>query len=68
MTTRIDPIVEAVKADLTLRSVVGQAEYGTTLADNNADLREWLFNAYEEALDHALYLRRAIEEIDKGRS
>ena len=67
MTTRIDPIVIAVQADLTIRSAIGQAEYGTTLAENKAELRAWLVNAYEEALDLALYLRHAIVAIDEGK-
>jgi hypothetical protein len=35
------------------------------VADNNLSLREWLQHALEESLDQAIYLRRAIAEIDK---
>lgn len=48
------------------RQRMGVAKYGTTLADNNLSLRAWLQHALEECLDQALYLRRAISEIDKA--
>ena len=62
---KIDPVVEAVRADLLARSKVGIAKYGFTLADNQGGLRYWLQHAYEETLDHANYLKRAIMELDK---
>lgn len=55
-----------VIADIAQRQAQGIAKYGTTVADNPLTLREWLQHAYEECLDQAVYLRRAIEEIDKG--
>lgn len=51
--------------EITLRQQKGLAKYGTTVADNPLSLREWLQHALEEALDQAVYLRRAIAEIDK---
>jgi hypothetical protein len=45
---------------------MGVAKYGTTVADNPLPLRAWLQHAYEETLDEAIYLKRAIEEIDAG--
>jgi len=36
-----------------------------TVADNPLELREWLQHAYEETLDKAVYLKRAIDEINK---
>ena len=59
-----DPIVEAVRADLLQRSQLGIAKYGTTLARTDLSLRDWLQHAYEETLDQANYLKRAIMEID----
>ena len=50
--------------DIALRQAVGKAKYGTTVAANPLSLREWLHHAYEEAIDAAIYLRRAISEID----
>jgi hypothetical protein len=61
---KTDPVVEAVRKDLLDRSNVGIKKYGTTLAENPADLRGWLQHAYEECLDQANYLKRAIMEID----
>lgn len=55
-----------VMADIEQRQQLGIAKYGTTVADNPLSLREWLQHAYEECLDQAVYLRRAIEQIDKG--
>lgn len=51
--------------EITLRQQKGINKYGTTVADNPLSLREWLQHALEESLDQAIYLRRAIAEIDK---
>lgn len=62
MTT--DSIVESVRTDLLQRSQLGIAKYGTTLDRDDLSLRDWLQHAYEETLDQANYLKRAIVEID----
>jgi len=49
--------------DITRRQKLGIEKYGQTVADNPAKLKEWLQHAYEETLDQAVYLRRAMEEI-----
>lgn len=57
--------IEAIVcADIARRQAVGIAKYGVTVAENPLSLREWLQHAYEETLDKAVYLRRAIAEID----
>ena len=61
----IDQVVEHVRALLLSRSAVGIKKYGTTTADNPLELRAWLQHALEECLDQAVYLRRAIWELDK---
>ena len=61
-----DPVVEHVRALLLSRSAVGIKKYGTTTADNPLELRAWLQHALEECLDQAVYLRRAIIEIESG--
>lgn len=61
-----DPIVEAVRADLLARSQAGMAKYGKTLDRRDLSLRDWLQHAYEEALDLANYLKRAIVEIEEA--
>lgn len=51
--------------EIAMRQKMGLAKYQTTVADNPLSLREWLQHALEESLDQAVYLRRAIAEIDK---
>jgi len=51
-------------AEIAARQAKGIQKYGTTVADNPLTLREWLQHALEEALDQAVYLKRAIAEID----
>lgn len=53
-----------VCADIASRQAKGIAKYGVTVADNPLSLREWLQHAYEETLDQAIYLKRAITEIN----
>lgn len=55
----------AVCADIFKRQQLGIAKYGVTVADNPLHLRAWLQHAYEETLDQAVYLKRAIEELDQ---
>lgn len=50
--------------DIANRQALGIQKYGTTVAENQLTLREWLQHAYEEALDQAIYLKRAMQEID----
>lgn len=54
----------SVCLDIGSRQEMGIAKYGTTVADNPLSLRQWLQHAYEETLDKAIYLKRAIAEID----
>ena len=58
-----DPVVTAVMEDLNRRSLIGIEKYGTNLARTDLSLADWLVHAYEESLDHALYLRRTIGDI-----
>ena len=59
--------------DIAERQALGINKYGTTVADNPLALHQWLQHAYEETLDKAVYLKRAIKitkqlgdaEIDK---
>jgi hypothetical protein len=61
----IDSIVEAVRADLLRHSELGITKYGVTLDRTDLSLRDWLQHAYEETLDQANYLKRAIVELEK---
>ncbi len=59
-----DSVVEAVRQDLLERSQTGLKKYGVTLDREDLNLKEWLQHAYEETLDQANYLKRAILEIE----
>lgn len=61
-----DTIIDAVRADLQHRSQIGIAKYGVTLDRADLSLRDWLQHAYEETLDQAAYLKRAIVLLDSG--
>jgi hypothetical protein len=67
MREKITPTgIEAmVCADIAKRQQFGMNKYGVSVQDNPLALREWVNHAYEEAMDFAVYLRRAIEELDK---
>jgi hypothetical protein len=54
------PIWDLVIKDMQARDNVGRKRYGTPLQANNG--RDALQDAYEEALDLAVYLRQVIEE------
>jgi hypothetical protein len=54
-----------VCADIAGRQALGVRKYGVTVEQNPLTLRGWLQHAYEETLDQAVYLRRAIEQIDR---
>lgn len=49
--------------DIARRQALGLNKYKTTVADNSLPLIAWLNHAYEEALDQAIYLKRAMAEI-----
>lgn len=55
-----NPILGMVLADLTNRALEGKERYGEPLLAHNG--RNPLWDAYQEALDLAMYLRQAIEE------
>lgn len=57
------PVLELVIADLQARSEMGRAKYGTVLRAGNG--RDALMDAYQEALDQAMYLRQALTERDQ---
>lgn len=55
-----NPILGMVLTDLTNRALEGKEKYGEPLLAHNG--RNPLWDAYQEALDLAMYLRQAIEE------
>jgi hypothetical protein len=58
-------IEQKVCADIEARQALGMNKYGISVQDNPLSLREWLEHAYQECLDQAIYLRRAMQELDK---
>ncbi len=54
-----------VVTDIVDRQKRGLNKYGVSVANNPLSLREWLTHAYEECLDQAIYLKRAMMEMDK---
>lgn len=54
-----------VCADIAQRQALGIKKYNSTVRDNDLSLKQWLQHAYEETLDKAIYLKRAIEQIEK---
>lgn len=53
---------DLVLSDMAARDKLGKARYGTRLQPHNG--RDNLWDAYEEAIDLAFYLRAAIFERD----
>lgn len=53
-----------VCADIAKRQQLGISKYGVSVADNPLELKQWLQHAYEECLDQAVYLKRAIRQIE----
>ena len=64
----IHGIEAKVCADIEARQQLGMNKYGVSVEDNPLSLREWLEHAYQECLDQAIYLRRAMHQIDKDQS
>lgn len=52
--------------DIARRQLHGIKKYGTTVETNPLTLKQWLQHAYEETLDKAIYLKRAIQEIESN--
>ncbi len=51
--------------DIARRQIMGLAKYRTSVEGNPLPLRAWLEHAYQEALDQAIYLKRAMEQMDR---
>jgi hypothetical protein len=61
--TNLPDVEERVINDILSRQQLGITKYGTTVADNPLTLKQWLQHAYEECLDQAVYLKRAMDEL-----
>ena len=56
-------IEQMVCEDIDKRQQMGINKYGISVQQNPLTLKEWLNHAYEECLDQAVYLKRAMEEL-----
>ena len=65
MSTQIPDTEAEVVKDILARQELGLKKYGTTVAKNPLELRQWLQHSYEEKLDDAVYMKRAIQQLDK---
>lgn len=65
MKTPINDAETAVCNDIKSRQQLGINKYGQTVAQNPLELRQWLQHSYEEKLDDAVYMKRAIQELDR---
>lgn len=59
-TNSLPPVWDLVIADMKTRDRQGEKKYGTPLRPHNG--RDPLVDAYQEALDLAVYLRQALYE------
>ena len=59
-----DGVEARICAEIAARQKRGIAKYGMAVAENPLSLLQWLQHAKEECLDQAIYLERAIAEID----
>ena len=52
-------------ADIAKRQQLGIKKYGVTVEKSNLTLRQWLQHSYEEKLDDLVYMKRAMEQMDR---
>jgi hypothetical protein len=53
-------VLKQVIDDMRKREAKGKKEYGTTLDRQDLSENDWIYYAYEEALDLSLYLKKII--------
>lgn len=58
-------LLDQVISDLVQREKRGKSKYNTTMDRTDLTHEEWLQHAYEEALDMALYLKKAKQQITR---
>lgn len=63
-TSKVDPVVDAVRKDLLDRSALGLSKYGCGLDRQDLSTKEFIQHAYEEALDLANYLKRVLMDME----
>lgn len=61
-------IEEAVIEKIRQRAEAGLKKYGVTMERGDLSLRDWLIHAQQEAMDHCVYLERAIRDLDAAKA
>lgn len=64
--TKATGIELSIIKDIEARQQLGIKKYGQTVEENPLTLKQWLQHAYEETLDQAIYLKRAMEELSNN--
>jgi len=59
-----DRIVLNVINKLNNRSKIGIDKYGTTLENNNLELKQWLIHLQEELMDSCNYIEKLLIELE----
>ena len=62
---RVEGTEASVVRLIAMRQQMGKKKYGVTVRENDLPLKAWLQHSLEETLDNAIYLMRAIEQLDK---
>jgi hypothetical protein len=60
-----DTVVYRIAHLLRSRSETGIRKYGTTMDRTDLEVKQWIDHAIEESLDHALYLMKLKDELNK---
>jgi hypothetical protein len=60
-----DTVVYRIASLLRSRSETGIRKYGTTMDRTDLEVKQWIDHAIEESLDHALYLMKLKDELNK---
>lgn len=63
-----DPAVARVMGRMAQRSEQGMKKYGVAIGDFPGDLSHWLLQLQEELTDAAIYIERALLELNKSQS
>lgn len=53
-------------ADIAKRQQLGIKKYGVTVEKSDLTLRQWLQHSYDEKLDDIVYMKRAMEQMDRA--
>jgi hypothetical protein len=60
-----DTVVYRIAHLLRSRSETGIRKYGTTMDRTDLEVKQWIDHAIDESLDHALYLMKLKDELNK---